>query len=194
MRATLAVLDRHLRESLRDPHVLGVSIGFPLLFYPLLVWGMTQLGLFQGGTAEAEPPRVAVVGPADLVEAFWLASDADTLVRADAGDDQTLLHGDLDALVVLTQADDGLTVDVRSHQGLSRSQRARDPIEERLDTLRSDREAALLAPLPTQPPQRWKTQNEDIGTRSKVGSWWTKKETTSSPATAPMTPSATTSG
>ena len=30
--------------------------------------------------------------------------------------------------------------------------------------------------------------------RSNVGSWWTKKETTCSPATAASTPSATTSG
>src|SRR5262249_58060264 len=37
---------------------------------------------------------------------------------------------------------------------------------------------------------RWRRTSS----RSNVGSWWTKNETTSSPATARITPSATTSG
>ena len=49
LRFTLLVLGKELRETLRDRMVLLFSFGFPMVFYPVLMWGTFQLMFLQRG-------------------------------------------------------------------------------------------------------------------------------------------------
>ena len=54
MRAVLIVMKKELWETLRDPMVLIMSLGFPILFFPLLIWGTNRLRF---------PPRPQTILP-----------------------------------------------------------------------------------------------------------------------------------
>ena len=53
MKAVLAVLGKELREAFRDANVLLYSVAFPLILYPLLLWGAVQLMVLQAGCSSA---------------------------------------------------------------------------------------------------------------------------------------------
>lgn len=99
-----AVLGKELKEAVRDAHVLGFSIVFPILFYPMLIWGFSQLLLLQSGQLEATPPRVAVVGapaPAGLIAQIEAAGLTPVAVSA-APVDAALETNGLDAILALS--------------------------------------------------------------------------------------------
>ena len=106
-----AVWGKELREALRDAHVLGFSIAFPILFFPLLVWGVSQLLLLEGGRMEADPPVVMVAGTGPGLElAGVLRADGVVVVPGAVDDPATVLAaGRVDAVVVV---DDDTAVQV----------------------------------------------------------------------------------
>ena len=63
MRIVVAIWVKELKESLREFHVLVLGIGFPLLFYPLLLLGMFQLQSLEAGRLAEKPPKVALKVP-----------------------------------------------------------------------------------------------------------------------------------
>jgi len=138
VRATLAVLSKELREAFRDANVLLYAVGFPLLLYPLMVWGVVQLLVLEEGLVERQPSRVEVVGSAEVAEAVLVAP-----IEAGEGGAAALQADRLDLLleVALNQVGDEVTLSYRSTR--PRSERARALVDERLDGLRGERLEAL---------------------------------------------------
>ncbi len=60
--AILAFASFELRRTLRDPQVV-VFLGFPVVLYPTLIWGMTELGQLEKGRHDGEEYTVAVEAP-----------------------------------------------------------------------------------------------------------------------------------
>ncbi len=144
LKAVLAVLGKELREAFRDANVLLYSVAFPLLLYPLLLWGAVQLLVLQQGAVEQQAPRVEVHGSPELMSALL----EDPAVPGEGGR-EALLEGSLDVLVEADVEDGPVTVAFRSTRG--RSERARDLVEERLDHQRdlAFEALALDAGMPT---------------------------------------------
>ena len=162
MRAFLAVLGKELTESFRDGSVLLYSIAFPLVLYPLLLWGAVQLLVLQAGVVEQQPPRLAVDASLDVMEAL-LAPPA----LPSEGGREALLAGDLDALV--EEGEDGaLTLGWRSTR--ARSERARELVEERVEVLRAERGEALAvgAGLPPDALCPWDVRSTDTAGSERV--------------------------
>lgn len=167
MRAVGTILGKELRELLRDTHVLTLSLGFPFLFYPLMVWGILQAQILIEGLAEASPPRVAVSAPADLTQALT----GEPLVFVDGGED-ALRAGEVDALVSAAPRGEGLDVSLKWRSTDARSSRAKTLVSERLDKAREARrdrlarahgmapgalDPAPLTPENTAPPEQMTT-------------------------------------
>ncbi len=137
LRSTLAVAARELREALRDVQVLVFTLGFPLLFYPLLFWGLIQLTLLRDGLQADEPARVALSGPADLFDAVMAPPFLPIINDEDEADIDILAEEDGDALSVLA----------RYTSTRPRSEGAKALLTERVDGLREARQAALESRL-----------------------------------------------
>ena len=155
--AVLAVVAKELREVLREPHVILFSVGFPLVFYPLLLWGTFEGMTLLSGWRAQSPPRISVAGPADLVATLseppveiidprWTQDPAGAF-EADA----------VDAVVVGQDQDLGLSVTIWTRGTSPRSERAGDIIEDRLDTLREQRivQLAAWAQVPPEELEPW---------------------------------------
>jgi ABC-type Na+ efflux pump permease subunit len=141
MRRVLLVVLKELRVTVRDPHVV-VYLAVPLILYPLLIWGVTQLAFVEAGRQEREPLRVAVYGAMDA--AAYFAEEPFEPSDAPRGDAFALLEaGELDAAVVLS--DHRATVHYSSAR--PRSTRAKDEASEQLRRLRQDRLDGLAAGL-----------------------------------------------
>ena len=138
MRAVLTVLSKELREALRDSSVLLYALGFPLLFYPLLLWGAVQLLVLQAGVVERQPVRLDVDGSPALLEALLAPP-----VQAGEGGRAALLDGALDAVVRGDDAEGFERVEVLWRSTRARSERAHDLVEERVEVLRTERLEAL---------------------------------------------------
>ncbi len=160
------MLGKELRENIRDVHVLAYSLGFPLFFYPALIWAVFQIAGLQVGKAEREPARLDVEGPAEAVD-LLLAEPEDgaaaSRVEAAAGGEPALLAGDLDAVVRVTAEGDALVVTVAYVSTRSRSLRAKRLVERRLDPLRVSRleTIALSVDLPREALAGWEIERTD---------------------------------
>jgi len=140
LRTAFAVARRELTEALRDVHVLVFSLGFPLLFYPLVLWGGIQLALLEEGLAERNPPRVVVEGPADLVEAVT----EPPAEAAEAADPRAALaDGAVDLVVRGAERGDALEVTALYISTRPRSSENRGELDARFDALAESRQAAL---------------------------------------------------
>ena len=137
VKAVLAVLGKELREAFRDANVLLYSVAFPLLLYPLLLWGAVQLMVLQAGVVERQAPRVEVHAPAELMQALL-----EPPVQAAEGGRAALLADELDAVVEVGEPRGTVQLAYRSTRG--RSARARELLEDRLDEQR-DLELERLA-------------------------------------------------
>lgn len=160
IRTTAAVALRELKETLRDVHVLVFSLGFPLLFYPLVMWGGIQLALLEEGLSERNPPRVVASGPVDLVDAVTAApAEAAEAVDPEAA----LVDGAVDLVVVGQPDGDALSVEVVYSSTRPRSSENLGRVREALDELRADRLAALTARLdqPEGDLEPWAVEDED---------------------------------
>ncbi|MCB9676438.1 MAG: ABC transporter permease [Alphaproteobacteria bacterium] len=135
-----------LLRTLRDGSTL-LMMGFPVLLYPAMIWGLTQAGLY---IDEARDRETLVLGVADGVDTEGLGDDKVQIVPATL---ETLDAGDVDAL--LAGAGDGLELHYRA--GSPRSRRTRRVVEDRIEARNTERvdaaavekgaDAALLAPL-----------------------------------------------
>jgi sodium transport system permease protein len=140
LRTAFAVARRELTEALRDVHVLVFSLGFPLLFYPLVLWGGIQLALLEEGLAERNPPRVVAEGPADLVEAV---TEPPAEVAAPVDPRAALAAGTVDLVVRGQERGDALAVTALYTSTRPRSGENRGELDLRLDALTEARQAAL---------------------------------------------------
>jgi sodium transport system permease protein len=125
----LAVLGKELREAFRDANVLLYSVAFPLILYPLLLWGAVQLMVLQAGVVERQAPRVEVHASPELMQALL-----EPPVQAGEGGREALLAGALDALVEVEEPYGVVTLAYRSTRG--RSARTRELLEDRVDEQR----------------------------------------------------------
>jgi len=119
----VAVWRRELREARRDAHVLAFSVLFPVLLYPLLVWGVSGLLLHEAGHGDA-PVRVEVRGAdgADTLAAALGEAGAE-VVAAEAGPVPARLEDAVDA-VVEVHPEQGVTVHVVASEVGGRRARA----------------------------------------------------------------------
>lgn len=132
MRAVWLVMTKELRETLRDPHVM-VFLAFPVVFYPMLLWGTTQIGMLHEAWTERQPFVVDVVAPNPLREAIL----ADPAVEGSGGLD-ALRAGTVDVVVETTT--EGPVWDITLHHASGRreSKRAEAEVRARLDDVRKD--------------------------------------------------------
>jgi len=164
VRAVLTVMKKELWETLRDPMVLIMSLGFPILFFPLFIWGTTQLVILSAGLAETEPPRVMVTG----VEAPGPGGVVDVLLASPAtpgqGDVSAVHSGDLDLIAEVQLVGDGLQIMLRHNSTLPRSTRALSWAEEQLEKVRSAREAELaqLVQIDAKALEVWRITSVDV--------------------------------
>jgi sodium transport system permease protein len=151
VRTTLTVMVKELSETLRDPLVLVMALGFPLLFFPLMIWGVTQMKMLQDGIAEATEHRIEIVGlaapgPGGLVDALRT-----TPAIPGTGGVEALHADELDLLVTAQLDGSALTVELTHDSTRPRSVRALDWAEERADEARSARTAELAAGAGVEP-------------------------------------------
>lgn len=139
MRATVQVMWKELRESLREPTVLLFSVGFPVIFYPLLIWAALQLVLLEEGLFEAAPPTVAVQGPEVLLEA---ADEAGLQVVVDRGR-EAVEEGETDLRVTGTEAGRQLRVELDYVSTRNPSLKAHTRYDEALEVMEEDLTQAL---------------------------------------------------
>lgn len=142
MKRTLIILGKELRELLREPHVLVLSLGFPLIFYPLMIWGGLQFQLLQDGLAERHPPVVAFQIDAPLSEESLDALKAEPLVIKE-GAAEDVSGEEINAHLALGQEGEGLVATLTHMSTDPTSERARDILKERLDELRLTQRGAI---------------------------------------------------
>ncbi|MFH1467781.1 MAG: hypothetical protein ABIO70_25570 [Pseudomonadota bacterium] len=162
MRALLAVLGKELKESFRDGSVPLYSIAFPLVLYPLLLWGTVQLLVLQAGVVEPPPPRLAVDAPLDVMEARWRRPPSPA-----EGGREALLAGEVDG--VIAEDEDGtLTPLWRSTR--ARSECARALVEERVEAVRAERAVTLAVEvgLPPDALSPWDVRSTDTAGTAQV--------------------------
>lgn len=132
---------------------------FPLLLIPLMLWGATQFALLQAGTAEKEPPRVAIAdsGPTavpDELRAALLAEPVERFELPPGADvDGLLRDGVFDARIELTRDGDAWTATVGHDSTRRRSVRARRLLVERI-AAQSELRVKALAEARGLDPQR----------------------------------------
>jgi len=141
----LTVTKKELWETLRDPLVLLMSLGFPLLFFPFIIWGSFQLAELAMGIRSIQPPRVAVVGvdgpgPGGIVDALL----ADPAIPGTL-DDTAIQEGRLDLLAVVETSGPGLSVVLHHNSTLPRSTYALSVAEEALEEVHEALEAEIIA-------------------------------------------------
>ncbi len=145
MKTVLVIAKKELAETLRDPLVLAMSLGFPLLFYPLLIWGVTQISMLQQGIDEKSPPRIAVMGceapgPGGLVDALL----SEEVIPSD-GDVDDLRTDDLDLLVTVKRDGQAIQIELSHDSTRTRSTHALSWAEDKLEEVRTQRIAELAA-------------------------------------------------
>ena len=140
LRTTLTVTASELAQTLREPHVLIFSVGFPLLFYPLQLWLIFQVIQIQRGWNEAEPPRIAVEGPAPVWDAL---AELDP-VPAPPDAEAALRANTVDAVVSVQTDGPAWTATVTSVSTRPRSERAAREARSALRDL-TDTRLTLLA-------------------------------------------------
>jgi len=157
----LAVWGKELKEILRDSHALTYIIGFPVLFYPLLMWGLVQVAQVKAGHARTESPRLEVSGPATLSQPLIGAPAITT--------SGSLTAGEVDAQVALRPEGDRLGVEVRYQSTRARSERARELVTQRLGEVErvwlTERAAAAGRPPPPMDPAPLSEENVDPARR-----------------------------
>ena len=163
MKAVLAVLGKELKEAFRDANVLLYSVAFPLLLYPLLLWGAVQLLVLQAGVVEQQAPRVEVHAEPALMRALL----EPPLEAGDGGRD-ALAADELDALVEEEGPGGEVTIAFRSTR--ARSERARELLEERLDHQRdlALEGLAIANDLPTDALCPWAILSTDDAGKERV--------------------------
>ncbi len=158
----LVVWAKELKEILRDSHALAYIVGFPVLFYPLLMWGLVQVAQVKAGQAQDEFPRIEIHGPHMPLEPLILEP-----ARMEVG---SLDEGDIDAEVTIVPRGDQLQVEIRYDSTRPRSERARDLIEERLPEVES-RWLGLIARRDRLPPPElpeWLLESENVDPPSRM--------------------------
>jgi sodium transport system permease protein len=167
VRALRWVIDKEVRETVRDPHVL-LFLLFPIAVYPLMLWAALQLGAVDSGWQERQAWRVDVQGPDSVVSALLEGNTA-----ADGG-----LEG-LDAgtvdLVATTEAPNEAewTVTLTHTSRRPRSVAALRHAEARLRQLRGDRlaERAAAAGIPEERLEPLIIEAAVAGGTSSVFQW-----------------------
>jgi sodium transport system permease protein len=168
------VAGKELRETLRDRRTLVVMILFPLVVYPLTSLLMAQVMASHTARGEARRSRVAVVGPAALVEAVRARLGADPKAFApealgqrtsggvdEAGDRAAVESGSLDAVAELEAPAAGAArVRVVYDEARDESRQAHDRVGGALSSLLP----AGCAPLYT-------LEDRNVAPRARVGGY-----------------------
>jgi len=148
LQATIQVLWKELREALREPTVLLFSVGFPILFYPLLIWATIQIVTLEEGLFEQSPPEVAIDGSSRVVEA---ATEAGLTVVS--GTPEDVAAGSLDLHIQATERG----------EALERFDRETDQLEDDLAEAMAAKRAIDLDTLEPPPLER-----EDLAPPAEV--------------------------
>ena len=164
MHTVLWVVRKELWETLRDPLVLTISLGFPILFFPMVVLLGFQLAMLDEGIAEKQPPRVAIEGVDDQGPAGMVDILMEPPIESASGTREAVRAGDLDAFVSISRDGDAIAARVVHDSTRPRSSRARDLIEERLDTVRDarTREIALQSGIEPDTLMPWSIEVDHV--------------------------------
>ncbi|MBK6910780.1 MAG: CPBP family intramembrane metalloprotease [bacterium] len=96
------VFYKELRDLFRDKRTLMVTVILPLLLYPLIFIGFTQLSLLQAGKLKEQVGRVALLTPAAKPGDLLAADSSKLLEFTDStGWEEKLRAGELDAALAL---------------------------------------------------------------------------------------------
>lgn len=166
---TLAYAAFELRRTLRDPQV-AIFLGFPVVLYPTLIWGMTELGQLEKGRHDHEIYTVATLPspppPHGVLPLPPLTGDR---LEAVEGDLAALEAGEVDVVV----ARDGSQVQVHHLPARPRSARAAERVTERLKTLHHDAlvEAVTARGGDPEALEPYTLDDVFLGDRSELTGW-----------------------
>ncbi len=137
VRAAFAVFLKELRETLRDPNAFLLSVLYPLLLYPGLVWAANLWTEYQTGQVAGERSPIALVGaPPDVEAALLAVGSLDIVVVDDPA--VALGAGRVEATVRVTpNADGGIHVDTQWRSDHPRSARALAAVDRTLAEVRA---------------------------------------------------------
>ncbi len=170
--ALLAVFVKELREALRDPNAFALSVLYPLLLYPGLLWAFSLWTEYQDGQQAGEEAAIAVVGAATEQVVALLEADDRLTVRETEDAFLALERGDVWAVVIATESADGLTTDTRWRSDRPASGRAKDAVESVLHQLRDDRIAGSVAAVGLSPAHgRFEVTHDQAAARRSLGPW-----------------------
>lgn len=137
----LTLLQKELRSLFRDRQVLLYSVLLPVLLYPLLLFGVSQVKYYTEGLREQAPMRVAVQG---FNDEWRLASKISALPGiqlewAERSRSRLVKKGSLE--LVISLSDEGIALEYDSRR--QASQAARDRIVPILKSWQRDQELLL---------------------------------------------------
>lgn len=142
MHPLLAVCLKELRETLRDPNAFLMSVLFPLLAYPMMVWGGSAWMEYRGGQNAGEQAPIAVVDGVVGGELAAILGGIDGLALRTVVDPEAALA---EGTVVAVVDGSGEVVRTRWRSDLPASDRARARIDDALAAERARRVAAEVA-------------------------------------------------
>ena len=121
----LTLLQKELRSLFRDRQVLLYSVLLPVLLYPLLLFGVSQVKYYTEGLSEQAPMRVAVQGLDDewRLAARLAAIPGIQLEWAERSHSLLVKKGSLELMLALGK--DGLSLEYDSRRQASLSARTR---------------------------------------------------------------------
>ncbi len=118
-----------------------IFLAFPLLLYPMMIWGGVQLSMLEQGWAEHQTYRVDASGEPDFVQ---LLDEHEQIELADGGL-EALDGGEIDAVVVATEQGEKVEITLHHRSQDRHSTGAADLVRKRAKKLQRDRMASLAA-------------------------------------------------
>lgn len=155
---------------LREPNALLMSVAFPLLLYPVMIWGTSEVFSLLSASREGEAFVVATADPES--ERLLAELDGPFSPTSAADPRDALARGDADAALVVTINEaGGLSTTVWTDGVRGRSRRAGELLEEALRDERDHRVTELSLAVGVD-PDRWRREvvgRESGGNAATIG-------------------------
>ena len=142
LKAAWEVTVAELRRTLRDPHVVAYLVA-PVALYPLLLWGLLNLQVYETSRLHADPVRVRVEG-ADSVRVPLESALRER--RFEVLRDSPESPHDAPVDIALVARDDGVAWQLEAHHASTRprSRRAMNQLRRALGEIRVERAKSLV--------------------------------------------------
>lgn len=134
---------KELRSLLRDRNITVYGILLPLILYPLILFGVTEIRTVRSGLRDARVPVIALEGMPGLVKHLESRPHKPRIVARSGGPGDMLASGQADLVIVPTRGGERVTVHFNSSTGSSLL--AKERILGEIETWRRQSEDAQLS-------------------------------------------------